>query len=218
MAKLVYVLIFSIIALTCCANTGDESKLLKAAELAFYQIPDHKKVSESARPYMTEDLYESLCAAWDVPQWTDGEIGNEEFLACFITGNDPSDKQIVESLELTSFQNGVYTVRVKYLEYWGNTPADKLSSIILIFVNENGRILLDDFGNNTKALCKKFIMNEVDDYLSGKTDKYMKDNQEGQWYNDRHISEVHRSFESYLVKYKSLIKQLVQGDVSRIVQ
>lgn len=62
--------------------------VLESAKQAFYYIPDHAKVSENAENHMTKDLYDALVAAWDVPCWCDGEIGNEEFLGYFVIGNE----------------------------------------------------------------------------------------------------------------------------------
>lgn len=183
-------------------------KVLEKAGPAFYQIPDHEKVSEEARSLMTADLYESLSAAWDVPKWLDGEIGNEEFLWYFITGNDPSDEQQAKYAELISAKDGRYVVNIEYLEFWGNTPAENLSSITLVFVDEGGNILLDDFGDKTKDRCKKYVREEVKNYLSGKTNRYMKKNQQEEWYTDDHISVVNKSFREYLAKYKDYINRL----------
>ena len=187
-------------------NGGDY--VIEKALMAFHCIPDHKRVDEAAKPYMTADLYESLAAAWDVPDWTDGEIGNEEFLFYFITGNDPSDRQQIESATLVCKQQGRYIVDVKYREFWGSTASRNLSSISLVLVNENGKILLDDFGKETKQQCKRYVREEVSNFLSGKTNKYMKDNQGDGWYTDSHIAKVNESFKEYLSTYSGYIGRL----------
>lgn len=182
--------------------------VIERALKAFYCIPDHTRVSEAARPYMTADLYESLAAAWDVPDWLDGEIGNDEFLFYFITGNDVSDRQQIESVTLVSARQGRYVVDVKYREFWGSTAASSLSSISLVLVSEKGNLLLDDIGGETKQQCKKYVQEEVSDYLSGRTNRYMKENQRDGWYTDSYIAEVNKSFKEYLSKYSVYIDRL----------
>lgn len=190
------------------ASLNDGGYVLEKARMAFKYIPDHKRVDEAAKPFMTEDLYESLAAAWDIPDWLDGEMGNEEFLFYFITGNDPSDRQQIESATLVYAQKGKYIVDVKYREFWGNVASQNLSSISLVLVNENGKILLDDFGKETKQQCKQYVREEVSNFLSGKTNQYMKDNQGDGWYTDSHIADVNESFKEYLSKYGEFIGRL----------
>lgn len=190
------------------SSPNDVEYLLEKARMAFHRIPDHKRVDEAAKPFMSADLYESLAAAWDVPDWLDGEMGNEEFLFYFITGNDPSDRQQIESATLVSAQQGRYTVDVKYREFRGGTASQNLSSISLVLVNEDGNILLDDFGQETKQHCKQYVREEVSDFLSGKTNQYMKDHQGGRWYTDSHIAGVNESFKVYLSTYGEYIGRL----------
>lgn len=82
-----------------------------------------------------------------------------------------------------------------------------MSSLIisLVLVNENGKILLDDFGKETKRQCKQYVREEVFDFLSGKTNQYMKDNQGGGWYTDCHIADFNESFKEYLSRYSGFI-------------
>lgn len=190
------------------ASLNGGGYVLEKAQTAFYCIPNHKRVDEAAKPYMSADLYESLAAAWDIPDWTDGEMGNEEFLFYFITGNDPSDRQLIESATLVYAQQGRYIVDVKYREFWGSTASQDLSSISLVFISENGNILLDDFGQETKQKCKRYVQEEVSDFLSGKTNHYMKDHQGGKWYTDSHIATVNESFKKYLSIYSEYIARL----------
>ena len=85
-----------------------------------------------------------------------------------------------------------------------------MSSLIisLVLVNENGKILLDDFGKETKRQCKQYVREEVSNFLSGKTNQYMKDNQRDGWYTDRHIADVNESFKEYLSRYGEFIGRL----------
>lgn len=193
-------------------NVGDvkesileEKAVLSRAESAFYQIPDHAKVSEKAKIYMTEDLYETLMAAWDVPQWVQG-IGDEEFLSYFITGNDPSDKQEVKSSEVVSSQDGRYSINVKYLETWGMEPAENLSEISLEMVSENDKWVVDDFGNGVKNCCKEYIRKEVDDFMSGEITRCMKN----EMYEDSYISDVEQAFKEYISKYSRYLNAILR--------
>lgn len=195
-------------------NDGEEVdgvEVIEVATQAFYMIPDHAKVSEDAMKFMSKDLYDALLCAWNVPRWTDGEIGEEEFLYYFITGNDPSDRQVVKSADLVSKTEDRYFVEVKYLESWGDKSAASLSSITLVLVNEDGKILLDDFGNGIKEQCKSYIRNEVKNFLSGATTSAMLSNQTPEWYTSKHIHEVENSFKTYVAENEQYLVSLGCG-------
>ena len=183
-------------------NTDD---LLESAKQAFYKIPDHAKVGEDAKQFMTRDLYDAIAAAWDVPCWCDGEIGEEEFLGYFVTGNGGSTVGEAVCVEVVSVQNGKQNIKLKYTELWDGKPDDMLKTISLQMVNEGGRWLLDDFGAGIKEQCKQYIRKEVGDFLSGKTTRYMRANQYDNWYTDEHIAKVEQAFKGYISKYNDYI-------------
>lgn len=183
-----------------------DSELYESAEKSFMLIPDHSKVSEKATEYMTEDLYNALAAAWDIPVWVEGEIGREEFLWYFVTGNGGSTVGSVKSIEVTSEEKDICNIELKYAEDWGNgNLSEELSTISLVMVKEGNKWLLDDFRGGIKDECKNYILSEIRDFQSGKTRQYMKDNQQDEWYTDEYIGKVDSMFNDYIAKYQQYI-------------
>lgn len=186
---------------------------------AFYLIPDHNKVSEEAEPFFSKDLYASLVVAWDLPRWVDGEIGNEEFLYYFVTGNGGELVDKIELADITSVENGVCTVDISYssksMDGTPNSDWDPMT-IALAMVKENGKWVLDDFWPDktneytswTKPYCKKYILDEIEDFKSGETVKYMKENQHDEWYTDDHIDEVKNAFNEFIAHNKDFISKI----------
>lgn len=186
-----------------------DSELIESVKKSFMLIPDHSKVSEKASEYMTKDLYDALEAAWDVPVWVDGEIGGEEFLFYFVTGNGGSTVGTIESVLITSEEKDKCEIELKYAEDWGNdTISQELSTISLVMVNNGEKWLLDDFQGGVKKECKDYILSEIKDFQSGKTRQYMKENQHDEWYSDEYIANVDSMFNDYLAKYKLYIEQI----------
>lgn len=191
-------------AITCPGNA-----LFECAKQAFYKIPDHTKVSEEAKPYMTKELYEALSAAWDVPRWCDGEIGDEEFLWYFVTGNGGSTVGIAVYVGMISVQDERYNLELKYTEMWDDIPEDMLTTISLVMVKENGEWRLDDFGDGIKEQCKSYIQKQVGDFISGRITQYMKAYQQENWYTDEHITKVQKAFEEYINVYDEYLKKVL---------
>lgn len=191
------------------ATTSPDNALFECAKQVFYKIPDHTKVSEEAKPYMTKELYEALSAAWDVPRWCDGEIGDEEFLWYFVTGNGGSTVGNAVYVGMISVQDERYNLELKYTEIWGHKPDDELKTISLVMVEDNGKWLLDDFGNGTKGQCIDYIRKQVGDFISGRTITYMKDNQQADWYTDEHIANVQKAFKKYIDEYDVYLRRFL---------
>lgn len=198
--------ICSILTIGCTCS--QPNAILERAKQAFYKIPDHAKVSEEAKTYMTKELYEALSAAWDVPCWLDGEMGDEEFLFYFVTGNGGSTVGEAVYVGVRSVQGGRYNLELKYTQMWDDKPDDMLTTISLVMAKENGEWRLDDFGNGIKEQCKSYIRKQVGDFISGRITQYMKDNQQKDWYTDEHIANVSNAFEEYIGNHKDYINQI----------
>ncbi|MGM9778982.1 MAG: hypothetical protein ACI3ZD_11710 [Prevotella sp.] len=192
---------------------SNDNEIIEAAKKAFITIPDHDKVGIEAMNYMTPDLYEVLCAAWDVPQWVEG-IGGEDFLYYFLTGNGGSFVKGIKSAKVVSSAKDVNKVEVNYIEDWGDSTTE--STILLTLVKNGDKWLLDDFSDDIKNACGSYIRQEVMDYLSGKTLTYMKDNQTEGIYTDDHISDVVKAFNTYISKYEKLLVSKMHLDIRNI--
>ena len=191
------------------AKECPENALFECVKQAFYKIPDHAKVNEDAKPFMTKELYEALSAAWDVPCWCDGEIGEEEFLYYFVTGNGGSTVGEVVYVEVVSVQDRKQLIELKYTELWDGKPGDELKTISLVTVEDNGKWLLDDFGNGTKEQCLSYIRKQVGDFISGRIIQYMRDNQQADWYTDEHIANVQKAFKKYIDEYDVYLRRFL---------
>lgn len=80
---------------------------------------------------MTKDLYNALVAAWDVPCWCGGEIGEEEFLNYFVTGNGGSTVGEVVYVEVASVQGGKLNIELKYTELWEGKPRNGRATMMI---------------------------------------------------------------------------------------
>lgn len=205
---------YSSVDIASAVQDPSDNEIIEAAKNAFSSIPDHDKVGAEAMNHMTPELYEVLCAAWDVPQWVDGEIGNEEFLYYFLTGNGGSFVKGIKSAKVVSGEKDINKVEVDYIEDWGDSTTE--STILLTLVKKGEKWLLDDFGDDIKNTCRSYIMEEVMDYISGKTLTYMKDNQTEDFYTDDHISDVVKAFNTYISKYEKLLVNKMRLDISNL--
>lgn len=128
--------------MSCQKSTLTDERIIEL----LWCIPDHG-FSDTARKYMTEDLYNTLEESFSIPPSCPGYIGDEEFLFYFIHGNGgiPSYEDRHPSVRVLSFTDETHAeARVKY------SGVHKLS---LVF--ENGRWVLDDF-DNKKYQCKEY--------------------------------------------------------------
>ncbi len=191
--------------------SNSDSVILERATLAFYKIPDHACVSKEAELFMTEDLYNALLTAWNLPDWC-VDIGGGESLSYFVTGNGGGCVGEVESVKIDSVQGSNYIIELKYsvvacedepvTGYYGT------STIRLSMVEEDGKWMLDNFGNNTKAWCKKYIAHEVNDFLSGETHKYMKSYDENT-YTDEYIKDFDQLFKEFMARNRDYLDKIL---------
>ena len=205
---------YSDVDIASTVQDSSDNDIIEAAKNAFSTIPNHDKVGIDALNHMTPELYELLCAAWDVPQWVDGEIGGEEFLYYFLTGNGGSFVKGIKSAKVVSSEKDVNKVEVNYIEDWGDSTTE--STILLTLVKKGDKWLLDDFSDDIKNACRSYIREEVLDYMSGKTLTYMKDNQTEDFYTDDHISDVVKAFNTYISKYEKLLVSKMRLDIRNI--
>lgn len=186
----------------CIALT--DSTVIHAAQRAFAFIPDHAKVTAEAQPFMTEDLYNALAVAWEVPHW-EIDLGSDEFLAYFVTGQDGTVGP-VKSVMVTDAAEDSCFLELSYGIVFDGVLSDHTVSINLVMVNENGKWLLDNFGDGTKEQCTGFIRDEVLNWQIGNTRQYMES--DSSYYSQEHIAAVERSYEEFLDRYGDYIDSL----------
>ena len=188
----------------CIALT--DSTVIHAAQRAFAFIPDHAKVAAEAQPFMTEDLYNALAVAWEVPHW-EIDLGSDEFLSYFVTGQDGTVGP-VKSVTVTDAAEDSCTLELSYGIVFDGVLSDHTVSINLGMVNENGKWLLDNFGDGTKEQCTGFIRDEVLNWQIGNTIGYMKHSEDSCYYSQEHIAAVEWSYEEFLDRYGDYIDSL----------
>ena len=132
------------------------------AKKVFSAIPDHSKVSSLGMNQLSNDLYISLRDAWEAIPTDAEEIGDEEFLFYFLTGNggDEVDYSSVKLLSVNLKTDTRCCIKVEYCTRWedGEMAQEKVMTMILIV--EDGKWVLDDF-DGVKEMCKNYIdMNE----------------------------------------------------------
>ncbi len=187
-----------------------DSTVIHAAQRAFACIPDHAKVAAEARSLMTEDLYYALTVACEVPHW-EIDLGSDEFLAYFVTGQDGTVGPI-KSVTATKAAEDSCTLELFYSILFDGVLSDYTDSIRLVMVNENGRWLLDDFGDGAKEQCTGFIRDEVLNWQTGKTRQYMET--DSSYYSQEHIAAIERYYEEFLGRYGNYVDSLTAGGKS----
>ncbi len=111
-------------------------------------IPDHG-ISPDTKTVCTETYYDLLSHAWAIPSDGIGEIGNEEWLYYFITGNGGCDDTYVDNIRIEA--NGAYAYVHFEVEDCGWTKGHSME-----LVNEEGTWLIANF-DSTKAELVKYI-------------------------------------------------------------
>lgn len=182
-------------------NEETQNRIIRA----FRQIPDHKKVEDRAREYMTEDLYNALVVAWDVSQWASvkGMIGDEEHLYYFVSGNgDWGAVSRIEIVSIKEIKKKYYVELVEHGQYESKTHS-------LIMIRGKEGLLMDDFDGN-KEWCTKYIKKETTAFLSGETIKQM---EQDSWCDDSDITRVNTLFNTFLSQHKDYIEKLIERPV-----
>lgn len=133
--------------MSCHKTTLSDERVMEL----FWCIPDHE-LNDSARKYMTEDLFNTLEESFSIPPAEPGYIGDEEFLGYFIHGNGgyPSADERDVQILTCSLQDKTHAEARLLYQYWGESYIHRLS-----LVRENGKWILDDF-DGKKARCKEY--------------------------------------------------------------
>lgn len=152
-------------------------EISKRCKTLFKAIPDHDCVDTSAKKMMTNDLYEALLDAWNVPQ-PEGVIGDEEFLYYFVSGQDgiadPNTLEVV-NVHMIGEDNCNVTLEYKLQFFPEGTYAQDKERIVLRLKRENGIWLLNDFSSggmgSVKEDCKEYIKENQDNIKNARTKK-----------------------------------------------
>jgi len=143
----------------------------RTLELCQY-IPDHVLKPE-AKEAMTPDFFRALSEAFNAPVADYGEIGDNEWLWYFVTGNGGSEPVYsVKSVSQTDKDSAraIITVRQKWED--GSFAEEDTKEYEVLLKRVDGQWLLDDF-DGKKAACQAYVRQVREKYASGEYVKYL---------------------------------------------
>lgn len=178
-----------------CAQS-QENLSERALELCQY-IPDHGLKPE-AKDYMTPEFFRAVAEAFDAPVVDYGEIGDNEWLWYFVTGNGGGEPVYgVKSVTRTSKDEAKATITVR--ETWEGEFIDSeedAREYEIALKRIDGQWLLDDF-DGKKAECLAYIQEMRGKYKSGELLKYMQSEE----YFHEYIPDFKKRVEDFFKKY-----------------
>lgn len=174
---------------------SEEDLAYRVLELCRY-IPDHVLKPE-AKEAMTPEFFRALSEAFDAPVADYTEIGDNEWLWYFVTGNGGSEPVYgVKSVSLTdkNAARAVITVR----QSWDGVvdPKEAPKEYVVSLKRVNTQWLLDDF-DGKKAECMAYVREVRKKYASGKYEKYLKSAKDLRQY----IPDFKARLEAFYAKY-----------------
>ena len=167
----------------------------RVLELCQY-IPDHSLKPE-AKDYLTPEFFRVLSEAFDAPVVDYGEIGDNEWLWYFVTGNDAATPEFtVKSLSIVDPTHAVATIAVQNRSDITRELFGEIAEYPIEMVRVGGQWLLDDF-DGKKAECRDYIKMMRGKYKSGELLKYS----ESEDYVHEYITYFKRRVEEFYRKY-----------------
>lgn len=154
-------------------------------------IPDHG-IHDSPQKAFTPEYYSLLIEAWAIPNDCPGEIGSNEWLFYFTSGNGDGWDH-VENIT-TSLKGSQAIVKYDCVYSYPNTPNDH-HQMILQF-NDNHWIIADY--DNTKAELLKYIRQQRDYFRSSKWQSHL---QSLDYLSDQQKQEAQQDVDNYFQQY-----------------
>ena len=192
--KRFFILFCLLLPLFSCAQSK-EGLSERALELCQY-VPDHVLKPE-AKDHMTPEFFRSLSEAFDAPVVDYGEIGDNEWLWYFVTGNDAATPEFtVKSLSLVDETHAVATIAVQNRSDVTQELFDDVAEYPVEMVRVDGQWLLDDF-DGKKAECVEYVKEMRAKYESGELLKYM----ESEDYLLEYVPDFKRRVDEFYEKY-----------------
>ena len=143
----------------------------RTLELCQY-IPDHVLKPE-AKEAMTPDFFRALSEAFNAPVADYGEIGDNEWLWYFVTGNGGSEPVYsVKSVSQTDKDSARASITVRQKWEDGSFAEEYTKEYEVLLKRVDGQWLLDDF-DGKKAACQAYVRQVREKYASGEYVKYL---------------------------------------------
>ena len=191
MKKILFV-IGLVLAVVGCDKNDLADRTLELCQ----HIPDHR-LNPEAEKAMTPEFFRALSEAFEAPVADFCEIGDNEWLFYFVTGNGGGEPVYrVKSVNKTGKDTAQATIGVQ-LKWEDGTfaeGADKEYEVLLKRVK--GQWLLDDF-DNKKAECRSYVQQVREKYVSGYYEKYL----ESSDYTKEYVPEFQNQLEAFYAKY-----------------
>jgi len=167
----------------------------RTLELCQY-IPDHVLKPE-AKEAMTPDFFRALSEAFNAPVADYGEIGDNEWLWYFVTGNGGSEPVYsVKSVSQTDKDSAraIITVRQKWED--GSFAEEDAKEYEVLLKRVDGQWLLDDF-DGKKAACQAYVRQVREKYASGEYVKYLESSEDLKEYVPDFLARVKAFYAKY---------------------
>ena len=146
---------------------------------------------------MTPKFFGALSEAFDAPVVDYGEIGDNEWLWYFVTGNDAATPEFtVKSISLVDETHAVATIAVQKRSDVTQELFDDVTEYPVEMVRVDGQWLLDDF-DGKKAECVDYVKEMRAKYESGELLKYM----ESEDYLLEYVPDFKRRVDDFYEKY-----------------
>ena len=192
--KRFFILFCLLLPLFSCAQSK-ENLSERALELCQY-VPDHVLKPE-AKDYMTPEFFRSLSEAFDAPVVDYGEIGDNEWLWYFVTGNDAATPEFtVKSISRVDETHAVATIAVQNRSDVTQELFNDVAEYPVEMVRVDGQWLLDDF-DGKNAECVEYVKEMRAKYESGELLKYM----ESEDYLREYVPDFKRRVDEFYEKY-----------------
>jgi hypothetical protein len=192
--KRILICLCAIFPIISCAQPKEDLSE-RVLELCQF-IPDHG-LNPEARDYMTPEFFGALSEAFDAPVVDYGEIGDNEWLWYFVTGNDAATPEFtVKSISLVDETHAVATIAVQNRSDVTQELFDEVAEYPVEMVRVDGQWLLDDF-DGKKAECLDYIKEMRGKYKSGELLKYM----QSEDYFHEYIPDFKKRVEDFYKKY-----------------
>ena len=144
---------------------------------------------------MTPDFFWALSEAFDAPVADYGEIGDNEWLWYFVTGNGGSEPVYsVKSVAQTARNSARAIVTV--LQRWEDGTESDAKECEVLLKRIDGKWLLDDF-DGKKAECHSYVRQVREKYASGEYVKYLESAEDLKEYVPDFQARVKAFYEKY---------------------
>ena len=148
-----------------------------------------------AKEAMTPDFFWALSEAFNAPVADYGEIGDNEWLWYFVTGNAGSEPVYsVKSVTQTARNSARAIVTV--LQRWEDGTETDAKECEVLLKRIDGKWLLDDF-DGKKAECHSYVRQVREKYASGEYVKYLESAEDLKKYVPDFQARVKAFYEKY---------------------